>query len=118
MIAFTFLGTITFKLAEEAELWDLQKQLMPVVDWFDLGIQLNIPMELMQEIEQDYLKTKGKRLGMLMQWKELQKPTWGKVVQALINIDQRAIAKTIAENHGNKINYCSCMSLYNTVDTV
>lgn len=85
---------------EAAELADLQRALKPVIEWFSLGVELKIPVDALSTIRKDYRLTDDCRLEMLIQWKQMESPTWSKLVTALVAINRKALANQLANKYG------------------
>lgn len=73
----------------------------PVVEWFRLGVHLEIPETDLLTIRKDHRdQTEECRLEMLIKWGELEKRTWSKLVKALVSIDRKVLANKIAKKYG------------------
>lgn len=83
----------------EADLLDLQRELKPVVEWFSLGVQLEIPESDLLTIRKDHRDTVDCRLQMLLKWGQMEKRTWSKLVIALANIDRKFLADKLAKKY-------------------
>ena len=77
-------------------------ELKGVIAWFNLGVQLKIPTHQLLAIREDYRTTEKCRLEMLIRWEQLEKPTWTKLVTALVNIGRRGLAEDLARKYGNE----------------
>ena len=75
-------------------------ELRGVTEWFSLGVQLKIPTDELMIIRKDHRYTHDCRLEMLIRWKQLEEPTWTKLVTALVNIGRRDLAVKIAKKYG------------------
>lgn len=84
----------------EATLAAIQREFREFVRWFELGLQLNIPEDDLKAIAADHVSVRDRSLHMFMRWKELEKPTWNRLVTALLNIGKRTLAEKLAKNHG------------------
>ena len=72
-------------------------------DWFSIGLVLWVKMAKLREIEQRYMMTDGTRrclAEMIQCWLETD-PTacWERLVRALEQVDQLALAATIKKQH-------------------
>ena len=75
-----------------------------MVDWFHLGLYLNVPVHELQTIKADNGQTKDCRSTMLIQWmKQSKQATWAAVVTALLKIGMRGLAETIALKYSKYI---------------
>ena len=74
------------------------------VDWHRLGIQLRVPPDRLDKIEDDYRHSADRKLSeVLMWWLQNEKdPSWNKICEALRRMEEYAnIVREI------KMNYCS-----------
>ena len=79
----------------------LQNDLVYVWRWYPLGIQLGVPDPDLRKIECDYQRTEDRMLHSLSKWMDIDEhPSWSKVVRALVAINERSVARTIAEKYG------------------
>ena len=71
----------------EAELKDLVTVLNGVY-WYKLGIQLNVPLNVLKRIEREYPRDESRMLTeMLEYWKEnVEDPSWEKITEAIQRI--------------------------------
>lgn len=69
------------------------------VQWFNLGIQLDIPPETLKAIRTDRREVEECKREMLIKWDEQDTPTWEKLVKALIKIEMYFVAVDIATKH-------------------
>ena len=84
----------------------LLKDLEYVWRWYPLGIQLGVPDPDLKMIENDYKRTEDKKLHSLSKWVDIdEQPSWSKVVRALVAINERHVARTIAEKYGILISF-------------
>ena len=107
-----------------AELKDLINELQEVTDWYLLGLCLGLSESRLQEIKQDHRTNDEWRREVLATWARQEKPTWSKVVSALMEMGgHQVLASQIAEIYGNFVKYItacmlsfqSCISLGYTV---
>ena len=79
----------------------LQNDLVYVWRWYPLGLQLGVPDADLKMIESDYKRTEDMKLHSLSKWMDIdEQPSWSKVVRALVAINERHVARTIAEKYG------------------
>ena len=79
----------------------LQNDLVSVWRWYPLGIQLGVPEADLRKIECDSQRTDDRMLHMISTWLRIdEQPSWSKVVRALVAINERSVARTIAEKYG------------------
>ena len=88
--------------AEQAKLKDLQRELKGVVNWFQLGLELDIPDDELLIIRQDNILFGVEKclLEVLIHWGNHEKRTWTKVVGALVKIGRYVLAEGIANKYG------------------
>lgn len=86
---------------EEAEFSDLLLELKGVIKWFELGVHLKVPVDNLLTINANCKSVvETCRLQMLLSWRDLEKPTWSKLVAALIKIRSKSLAKKLSEKYG------------------
>ena len=91
--SFTFHTDVSLKL--------LSKDLEGVWRWYPLSLQLGVPDADLMMIENDYQRTEDRKLRSLSKWMDIdEQPSWSKVVRALVAINERHVARTIAEKYG------------------
>ena len=86
----------------------LSNDLACVWRWYPLGIQFGVPHADLMKIECDYHRTDDRMLHMISKWLRIdEQPSWSKVVRALqlVAINERHVARTIAEKYGNHLHY-------------
>jgi len=84
-----------------AELKDLINELEEVTDWFLLGLCLGLFESQLEVIKQDHKTNDERRREVLATWARQEKPTWSKVVCALMEMgDHQVLASQIAEKYG------------------
>ena len=84
----------------------LSNHLACVWRWYPLGIQFGVPHADLMKIECDYQRTDDRMLHMISKWLRIdEQPSWSKVVRALVAINERHVARTIAEKYGNNFHY-------------
>lgn len=67
-----------------------------VSDWVELGIQLDVEMQQIKEIEDQYRYSPRCKIELLGYWLTNEhEPSWDKLVTALKNMDKRSIARKI-----------------------
>ena len=79
---------------------DLDSELQDVNDWMKLGLNLEIKMSKLEEIETDWQKVAICRIKMLSEWQKKVIPTWSAVVQALDEMGMKQLAIELAQIHG------------------
>ena len=90
-----------------ANLKDLMSELQEVTDWFHLGICLGILLAKLQSIKRDYRHIDERRREVLLAWRDNEKPTWPKLVSALVDMRNISLAYQIAGKYGNKTVFIS-----------
>ena len=82
----------------------LSNDLTYVWRWYPLGIQLGVPDADLRKIECDFQRTEDRLIRMLSKWMRIdEQPSWSKVVRALVAINERHVARDIAEKYGKHI---------------
>ena len=82
------------------KLKNLDLALDEIVDWYSLGLQLDVPSSDLNKIHHDYTGTDERRQKMLDKWLEQQPwATWAKLVDALKRMNQHTVAEKISEIH-------------------
>ena len=84
----------------EVTLRDLLRELIDVVDWFHLGIYLDIPHSALLKISAENGTVDRCKTQALIKWMDLREPSWEDVVRALVNIKMIDLARNIAEKYG------------------
>ena len=75
--------------------------LASVQQLYDLGLHLGVPESDLDEIEVDCRHLADKRRETLRKWRKIdEQPSWSKLVRALVAINERHLARTIAEKYG------------------
>ena len=73
-----------------------------MTDWYLLGLCLGLSESRLQEIKQDHRTNDEWRREVLATWARQEKPTWSKVVSALMEMGgHQVLASQIAEIYGN-----------------
>lgn len=91
-----------------------------IIQWFRLGVFLGVPSATLKAIRNDRKKEEDCKVCMLIEWSNLDTPTWEKLVTALVYTDLPSIAVKIASKHREshvkfpscKYNYYSNIALY------
>ena len=79
----------------------LSSDLATVWRWYPLGLQLGVPDADLKMIESDYQQTEDRKLNSLSKWMKIDvQPSWSKLIRALVAINERHVARTIAEKYG------------------
>ena len=82
-----------------------------MVNWHQLGIQLQLPPDKLDKIEEDYPSAERRLSEVLQYWLDDEKnPSWDKVCEALRRIG--GFARIV---HGLKVKYCSLSELRSTI---
>ena len=85
---------------DEAEMRDLIQELEEVTEWDYLGVCLGVPGSTLRAIRRDERGAEGRKRAMLIEWAKIKKPTWYRVVRALLEMGREVLAKRIAEKYG------------------
>ena len=82
--------------------------------WYPLGLQLGVPDADLKMIESDYKRTEDMKLHSLSKWMDIDKqPSWSKVVRALVAINERHVARNIAEKYGKLYSSIGLLVIHN-----
>ena len=76
--------------------------LMCVRRTYELGLELGVPESDLNDIEVDYpFSVADRRRETLRKWESIDvRPSWSKLVRALVAINERRVARNIAEKYG------------------
>ena len=79
----------------------LLNDLMCVRRMYELGLELGVPESDLDDIEVDYRYVADRRRETLRKWERIdERPSWAKLVRALVAINERHVARNIAEKYG------------------
>ena len=68
---------------------------------YELGLELGVPESDLDDIEVDYRYVADRRRETLRKWERIdERPSWSKLVRALVAINERRVARNIAEKYG------------------
>ena len=68
---------------------------------YELGPELGVPESDLDDIEVDYRYVADRRRETLRKWERIdERPSWSKLVRALVAINERRVARNIAEKYG------------------
>ena len=70
-----------------------------IVEWFMLGIYLDVTPEILKIIQLEWETEEDRQLNMLIKWSDMETPTWEKLIHALIMIKKYNVAISIAIGH-------------------
>ena len=70
------------------------------MDWFHLGVNLEIPDYELMKIKYDCRDTDECKMHMLMKCMKLKELTWSDIVAALVGIKMGSLAQKIALKYG------------------
>ena len=87
-----------------AELKDLTTKLEDVINWQQFGLNIGIRPSKIQIIEEDYRRVDACKLHLFLEWTKKERPTWNKVIQALVNMQMEDLAKTLGAQYGMDTN--------------
>ena len=101
-----------FSSSTELLLKDFINELQEVIDWFYLGMCLDVPLPTLLTIKKDLRNTDECRTRMLEAWmNQEEEPTWSKIVAALREMKKTALAEQIASKFGGSVLKSSLSSL-------
>ena len=78
----------------------LVEELVEVVDWFHLGLYLEVPEHELKEIRCDYPDVKQRKTQALSVWMKMKEASWSQIVRALVAIRMKTLARHIATKYG------------------
>lgn len=87
-------------MIEEVTLRSLVEELATVVNWFHLGLYLNVPHSELMKIRYDYPDVDQRKTQVLSVWMKIKKGSWSDIVNALIGIRMKTLAMHIATKYG------------------
>ena len=106
----------TFLTLAVVTLRDLVTELEVVVNWFKLGIQLDISSSKLRKIRADHRVTDACKTEMLMMWMDqTTNASWTTVVRALQRMRMETLAQSIAAKYGESVLHR--VSVYMCLDT-
>ena len=71
-----------------------------VYKWFQLGRCLSLRVKDLLALQRTYQDVDECRTRMICKWFNQEKPTWRKLVYALVKMDEISLAVYIANGHG------------------
>ena len=108
-----------FFSSAELLLKDFINELQEVIDWFYLGMCLDVPLPTLLTIKKDLRNTDECRTRMLEAWmNQEEEPTWSKIVAALREMKKTALAEQIASKFGGLIFLKSSLTSFHSLCTV
>ena len=72
-----------------------------MTEWLLLGLYLGLPCSRLKEIEADYPMTRSRRTEVIYTWMKRERPSWQKVVDALVGVGEGERARDLASKYGN-----------------
>ena len=82
---------------------NLVSELHDVVNWFGLGLQLDVPDTELMKIRYNYRGEVDRcKTEVFICWMKQVKPTWSAVVRALVGIKMSSMAHKIAIKYGDQ----------------
>ncbi len=97
----------TILIAGGVTLHDLVIELEEVVDWFLLGVHLEVRDSDLMAIKETHLLSRdvnGSKIDLFTTWlRTSHHPKWFSVVRALMGIRMEALARKLAVKHGKSI---------------
>ena len=85
----------------KVEVREVAKELDGVTEWLLLGLYLGLPCSRLKEIEADYPMTRSRRTEVIYTWMKRERPSWQKVVDALVGVGEGERARNLASKYGN-----------------
>ena len=84
----------------------LVEELASVVDWFHLGVYLDVPHSELMKIKYDYPNVDQRKTQALSVWMNMKEVSWSDIVRALVGIRRKALAEHIAAKYGTCMSMC------------
>ena len=97
-------------LACKVTLRGLVEELANVVDWFHLGIYLDVPHSELMKIRYDYPDVEQRKTQALSVWLKMKEGSWSEIVRALIGIKMKPLVTHIAMKYGEFTSTDSCQT--------
>ena len=111
MRCLTFVPIILTEVTIQALCDDL---LHEIWDWKELGLKLGISISYLKEIEHNYHQLQDRKRETLIKWLQIDEyPSWSTLVEALVCIHQRYLARTIAKKYGKNFSASCTGSIVN-----
>ena len=72
-----------------------------ITDWYNLGLELDIPPPTLNKIQVDYLSVSERHRNMLQYWLNTGSATWLVLANAIMSplVDKKGLANDIAKNY-------------------
>ena len=84
----------------DLSLRQLVDELQEVVEWMPFGLYLGLAVATLKQIQKNHQTTPLCKQEMLYTWMRERRPTWLKVVEALVHIKMFRLAVKIASKYG------------------
>ena len=84
-------------------LHQLLADLYDIVEWYLLGVYLDIPETDLEVIKCENNKVRDRRREMLSTWLRRCQPTWATIVTALTGIGRKSLAYKLALKYGRRV---------------
>jgi len=84
----------------DMSLQQLVDELQEVVEWMPFGLYLGVAVATLKQIQKNHQTTPLCKQEMLYTWMREWRPTWLKVVEALVHIKMFRLAVKIASKYG------------------
>jgi len=84
----------------DMSLLQLVDELQEVVEWMPFGLYLGVAVATLKQIQKNHQTTPLCKQELLYTWMRERRPTWLKVVEALVHIKMFRLAVKIASNYG------------------
>ncbi len=94
---------LMFLSSASLDLKDLMNELYEVTEWFQLGLQLNVPPHVLTQIKKDHVHDGALgKVYMLKEWLNsvASEAPWADIVAALVRIRMQGLAQRLAEKYG------------------
>ena len=105
---FTVASPLTFTMDDPADSSLSRKNILFELkdvnsEWRKLGIQLNVPMRILQSIEREQPMVDDRMLEMVSKWLEIDVgASWKKLIDALVRIDKNVLAKHLKSHYAQR----------------
>ena len=100
--------------ATQLKLKDVQNELKEVTEWYQLGIQLEVPVDKLCTIESNHSRDADRcKTEALIWWlHNIEDTSWGKLAKAVEAVGHSVLAKKLREKPQGELIFLDCVLLY------
>lgn len=106
----------------ELSLNDLNNELRIVTNWHGLGLQLDVPGDELERIEQNYPRSAERKMSEVLKywWRNCptERRSWQTIAAALKNIGYKNLAKTLESYVNTQTGTCMYVYTYTMFDVI